>query len=161
MKSERMIQVAAPTFYVNKKDPRIVIYGHPEHLEDWIYTGVGSEPAKSPAPMKEDDWLYFYNDYIVILNMAKKRNRRIQIDQEALDTSIQEIADKTDYRINQKGRGAWQSTHEVLGVITEEYWELQEAIKNNNLEQVKKELMDIAVACHFGITCINEQTLDW
>lgn len=86
---------------------------------------------------------------------------RITVSQEALETSIKEISRKTDFRMKQKGRHAWQSTHEILGVITEEYWELQEAIKNNDVEAIKKELIDIGVACHFGIACINEKTLDW
>lgn len=87
-------------------------------------------------------------------------NRPI-IPHQALEISIKEISNKTDFRMIQKGTHAWQSTHEILGVITEEYWELQEAVKNNNMEEIKKELMDIAVACHFGIACINEKTLDW
>lgn len=87
--------------------------------------------------------------------------KREIISKNALVQSIGEISDKTDYQMEKKGPGAWGSTHEVLGVITEEYWELQEAIKNNNMEEIKKELMDIAVACHFGIACINEKTLDW
>lgn len=86
---------------------------------------------------------------------------RPTIPRQALEISIKEISNKTDFRLAQKGTHAWQSTHEILGVITEEYWELQEAIKNNNMEEIKKELMDIAVACHFGIACINEKTLDW
>lgn len=87
-------------------------------------------------------------------------NRTI-VSQEAVKIAITEIEKKTDFRLAQKGHHAWQSTHEILGVITEEYWELQEAIKNNDMEEIKKELMDIAVACHFGIACINEKTLDW
>ena len=86
---------------------------------------------------------------------------RLLIPQEALEKSIKEISDKTDFRLKQKGYHAWQSTHEILGIITEEYWELQEAIKNNDINAIKKELIDIGVACHFGITCINEKTLDW
>ncbi len=86
---------------------------------------------------------------------------RIKVPQEALESAIKEISDKTDFRMKQKGQHAWLSTHEVLGVITEEYWELQEAIKNNDIDAIKKELIDIGVACHFGIACINEKTLDW
>lgn len=86
---------------------------------------------------------------------------RPTISHDAIKTCIKEIALKTDARLDQKGHHAWQSTHEILGIITEEYWELQEAIKNNRIDNVKKELMDIAVACHFGIACINENKLDW
>jgi len=89
------------------------------------------------------------------------KNNRKTISQETLKTSICQISDKTDFRLKQKGYHAWQSTHEILGIITEEYWELQEAIKNNDKDAIKKELIDIGVACHFGVACIDENTLDW
>jgi len=66
------------------------------------------------------------------------------------------------YRLDQKGTGTLASKHEIYGVIAEEVHELLHAIESNKpLEEVQKELMDIAVACIFGAACINAGTVDW
>ena len=88
--------------------------------------------------------------------------QREQIDQEEIDNALNEIGISTELRLDQKGYGTFASKHEILGSITEEYHELIEAIhKHNNKEQVKNELLDLATACHFSISCINSETLDW
>lgn len=54
-------------------------------------------------------------------------------------------------RLLQHGQAAHQSNHESLGVITEEFFELVEAVRSNERKQVKLELMDVAVACMFAL----------
>lgn len=68
---------------------------------------------------------------------------------------------KLNFRLQQKGYGTFTSSHEILGVITEEYYELIEAVKSNTLNEVKEELKDIAVGCIFAIACIEDGTIDW
>jgi len=76
----------------------------------------------------------------------------------AIDATIT----KTYQRINQKGYGTWKSSHEIYGIIAEEVMELLQAIHDNKpLEEVQKELIDIAVACLFGHACIENRTVDW
>lgn len=70
-------------------------------------------------------------------------------------------AEKLSFRLQQKGYGTFTSSHEILGVITEEYHELIEAVKSNTLNEVKEELKDIAVGCIFAIACIEDGTIDW
>ena len=48
-----------------------------------------------------------------------------------------------------KGDGAFVGTHEALGAITEEYFELVGAIRSNDAAAVDRESLDIAVACIF------------
>jgi hypothetical protein len=43
----------------------------------------------------------------------------------------------------------FNSTHEGLGVLTEEYQELIEAIRSNDLRKVCKEAIDVAVTAAF------------
>ena len=62
---------------------------------------------------------------------------------------------------NDKGYGALVSRHEILGVVTEEYNELTEAVKSKTLKEVRDELIDIAVGCIFGVACIDANALDW
>jgi NTP pyrophosphatase (non-canonical NTP hydrolase) len=86
---------------------------------------------------------------------------RKQISVETIDESLVEIGRKTAFRLEAKGYGTFASTHEILGIIAEEYDELKDAIRKNDTEEIKQELLDIAVSCHFAIACINEKTLDW
>ena len=64
-------------------------------------------------------------------------------------------------RLIEKGDGTAASYHEVLGFITEEYMELIDAVRKNNVREIKSELIDIAVACVFGVACIDAGTMDW
>lgn len=64
-------------------------------------------------------------------------------------------------RLNEKGFGSFTSSHEILGVVTEEYWELIGAIKSNNQNSILHELMDIAVGCIFAYACIQNGKTDW
>ena len=75
--------------------------------------------------------------------------------------AVNNTRDRLYDRLNQKGYGTFSSTHEVLGMITEEYYELIEAVKSNKMSDVKDELEDIAVGCLFAIACINNGSLEW
>jgi len=59
-------------------------------------------------------------------------------------------------RLEQKGYGKFASSHEILGIITEEYWELIEAVKSDNFKNIKHELNGIAIACILGLACIPD-----
>ena len=43
--------------------------------------------------------------------------------------------------------GDFASTHEALGVMCEEWGELQEAIRSNNFDAIHRECLDLAAAC--------------
>jgi hypothetical protein len=92
------------------------------------------------------------------MEMTRKRE---QISMKAVRDSLSQIGQKTEYRLVQKGHGTLASSHEILGVVSEEYHELVEAVKKNDREALKEELLDIAVACHFAVACIDSGTLDW
>ena len=43
--------------------------------------------------------------------------------------------------------GPFTSSHEALGVITEEFWELVEAVRSNSFLSVEQEAIQLAAAC--------------
>jgi len=86
---------------------------------------------------------------------------RIEVSEDALKISIDDIRTKTKFRLMEKGTQSFASTHELLGIITEEYQELIEAIKLNNISNIQKEVLDLAVACNFGLACFNQGTLNY
>lgn len=54
-------------------------------------------------------------------------------------------------RLEQYGKGAYLSAHEMLGMMTEEYEELIGAVHSDSDDQIASELEDIAVVAIFGI----------
>ena len=64
-------------------------------------------------------------------------------------------------RLKEKGYGAASSSHEILGIVTEEYLELVEAVRKNDRRNMEQELIDIVVGCILGLNSYYEDTLDW
>ncbi len=83
------------------------------------------------------------------------------ISDEAKAWAVKRVYDAMEMRLKQKGPGSYASSHEVLGIITEEWKELIDAVQLNSMEDVDKELVDIAVGCVFAIACIRENGLEW
>ena len=86
---------------------------------------------------------------------------RTQINNDQVNWGIDDLIKKLYQRLEQKGWGTFSSSHEILGVIAEEYKELIDAVHENNLDNVKKELLDIAVGSLFGYICVEEKTVEW
>ena len=64
--------------------------------------------------------------------------------------------------LEKKGYGAWLSRHEILGIIVEEgQKEVVDAVHEGTEDELKQELMDLAIGCIFGVACIEQGTLDW
>jgi len=54
----------------------------------------------------------------------------------------------------QERYGDFASTHEALGVLTEEYYELVEAIRGNRLDRIQREAVQVAaVALRLAEAC--------
>ncbi|MFA5262045.1 MAG: MazG nucleotide pyrophosphohydrolase domain-containing protein [Candidatus Omnitrophota bacterium] len=91
-----------------------------------------------------------------------ERAHRKQIHPDTVMNAVAETRKKLLFRLmEQKGYGTWTSRHEILGFLTEEYAEVVEAVHSGSLDELKEELLDVAVGCIFAIACINSKTLDW
>lgn len=87
---------------------------------------------------------------------------RPTVTEQDTEIAMLSISKKLDFRMKQKGREAFASKHEILGIINEEYYELVKAIhENSDPEKLCEELKDIAVACAFGIASIQSGGTDW
>lgn len=67
------------------------------------------------------------------------------------------LEDWINQQVDRKGDGEFVTYHETLGVVTEEFFELIEAVKSNRPQRIKEELKDIIVACTWGIASIDNQ----
>jgi hypothetical protein len=79
------------------------------------------------------------------------QRNKVTLDQ--VDEGLRQLREEILRRLDQHGPGEFVSTHEILGVVTEEYHELVDAVKDN--QAVDHELMDIAVGALFGAICLR------
>ena len=69
--------------------------------------------------------------------------QRTQISQEQIDAAVDMLKQKLQMRLEQKGYGTFASTHEIAGVVDEEHREMMDALRKNDVEEFKEELLDI------------------
>jgi NTP pyrophosphatase (non-canonical NTP hydrolase) len=90
-----------------------------------------------------------------------KKLPRIRITPAARQEALDAISRTLEWRLDQKGPLSYTSSHEVLGIITEEYLELIDAVKANDRAAIIRELHDIGVAAIFGVASAEEGGFDW
>lgn len=76
---------------------------------------------------------------------------RIEVGLEPIQYAMERLRWDLQRRLSEKGRLSYASRHETLGIITEEFLELVEAVKSGVGIDVESELLDIAVGCIFGV----------
>lgn len=87
---------------------------------------------------------------------------RKQIDDKSITDAFIALRNHLIIVLNNKGRGTFASSHEVLGVLTDERSETIQAIQRKaGLEAIRHELLDEAVTAIFAVACIDEGTLEW
>lgn len=85
---------------------------------------------------------------------------RQQITVEQCCEAVNLVMQKMEDRLAAKGYGSFLSSHEVLGIITEEYHEIVEAVRANNPEELHAELLDLAVGAVFSLACLRSGGLE-
>lgn len=86
--------------------------------------------------------------------------KRLKIKKRYVKSAVKALEDKIAYRMVQKGPQSYASVHEALGLITEEYKELIDAVQSNKRKDVISELLDVAVGCIFAVACDEAGGLD-
>lgn len=82
---------------------------------------------------------------------------RPQVSDKILLEAVEALTVNLGRKIEKHGRGAYVGHHETLGIVAEEYHELLDAVRQNDPVDVANELMDIAVACLFGVASMMEK----
>ena len=81
--------------------------------------------------------------------------KRTEIPLTSIDGAAQAIHSALTKRLMEKGFGSFASSHEILGILDEEYDEMRDEVRANDIEGLRNELIDIAVAAQFAIACID------
>lgn len=76
---------------------------------------------------------------------------RDKLDLEYLNHCIKKVTDKIYARIKETGDGTYAGPHETYGIIAEEFDELRDAMRANDANGFRDELIDLAVACIVGL----------
>ena len=93
--------------------------------------------------------------------MSNGRSPRPDVTGKELDEAIRDLHTNLDRRLEQHGKGALSSSHEILGILTEEMHEYTVAVQGNLPDQQVKELLDIAVGAIFGVASIKAGKVDF
>lgn len=83
---------------------------------------------------------------------------RQEVSLDDIESGLEDIKNKLFSRLKKKGFGSYASRHEILGIITEEYLEAVEAVRDNSVQgfvDYTNESMDVAVAGLFGYICMR------
>ena len=90
----------------------------------------------------------------------KPANKRSQINPKLVNDALSLVRTKMHKRLDQMGWGTFSSTYEILGTINGEVAEFADAIRSGTPTEIENELSNIAMACIFGIACIEAGTVD-
>ena len=86
---------------------------------------------------------------------------RTQITDKEIESTMKMIREALTKRLMQHGRGTFASTHEIYGIVAEEFDELRDALRSNSEQEFVNELIDVAVGAIFGAACIYSHKTDW
>ena len=86
--------------------------------------------------------------------MEIKMNKRPEVKLKELEIAMDYLLANLNHGLKKHGSGIFLSKHEILGIITEEYYELIEAIHKNNSQNIQNELFDLGAVCLFAIASI-------
>ena len=89
-------------------------------------------------------------------------NKRHQLTIDQLTEAINSVVEKLECRVGQKGLGSMASSHEILGILTDELAEFRDEVhQKSGADRKVAELIDVAVAAIFGIASIKSGGVDW
>lgn len=86
---------------------------------------------------------------------------RHKVTKDTIEQVVETFKNKLQEQFNKKGKDCFASSHEILGVITEEYYELIEAIKKGDGDDIRNELYDVAISALFGLMSIETYSCEW
>lgn len=86
---------------------------------------------------------------------------RLQITDAQIIAAVEAVHKKITERLVQKGYGSIRSSHEGLGLMTEEYKELIDAVQDDDPVAFERESIDIAVQAIFQVACKRAGGMDW
>lgn len=90
------------------------------------------------------------------MNIPIMQNERNTVSDYDIRACMRTIEARLNMRLEQKGKHTFASNHEALGIVTEEYHEYVAAVQSNKTEDVRNEILDVAVAALFGVI-----SMDW
>ena len=93
--------------------------------------------------------------------MTNTRHLRPQIEDGQINMAMAATKTAIAACLAHKGRGSFLSSHEILGALAEEFDELKDAVREDDLKQIAKELLDIAGGAVFALACVNAETMHW
>jgi NTP pyrophosphatase (non-canonical NTP hydrolase) len=81
--------------------------------------------------------------------------KRPEITDSQIDNAVKEVVQQLNYCLEHNGPQAIVSGHEMSGLIKEETDELFSAVHDNNVEEIRSELKDVALTAIWALASMN------
>lgn len=88
---------------------------------------------------------------------VKAESPRVMVSRENLEFVVRLLMSSLERRLHEKGSLSFAGKHEALGVITEEYHELVDAVHSKRHERMVAESIDTAVGCLWLVATLIEK----
>jgi hypothetical protein len=79
---------------------------------------------------------------------------RTEVQDDELGRAFSLVGEALKRRLSEKGRFSFIGSHEILGDLEEEKYELTKAIHEKKEKEVASELVDVAVGAIFGVASL-------
>ena len=80
--------------------------------------------------------------------------KRQQVNDDRVEKALELVSDRLARNLGRKGDGAFVSPHEILGALSEEMHELEEAVRSGRRIDFGDELLDIAAVAAFAVASL-------
>ncbi len=92
----------------------------------------------------------------MIKNNKKWENGVLEVTNQEIHDFTMKFVDTLGSKLKQKGCFTFNSAQEVMGKLLEEVLEAQDEAHNRNLENLKSELLDVAIVAFWGYVSANK-----
>ena len=86
---------------------------------------------------------------------------RADVPKEIRDLAMGEVSRRMEQKMKKYGERTFVSSHEIYGILAEEMDEFLSAVRKGDVDGIKDELIDIAVAAVFGLASAMNEQMDW
>jgi hypothetical protein len=146
---------AETAFFDGVTEDKNFLTGHLEMLDDmdavYVISEVSSGMQREIARALELDIPVFYDKEVLdsFISQGRYSTRTRPLCRPPVDSGrpmVEALTFALNARVAKHGNGAFVNPQEGLGVVAEEYHELIDAIRSNEIEHIRQEAMDVVVA---------------
>ena len=89
------------------------------------------------------------------MKLKMNRENRPKVPIEFVKDSLNKVFERIEKKTLKHGGHAYASTHEIYGIVAEEFKELMDELHSNDTDEFESELIDVAVGAVWGLASMK------